>query len=382
MRKDVALNDLTAMIENLSLRDKKALADRIMDMMRNACGEGDSLSLTCNNMVREHIESEKPNCPHCHAKSNLGCIVKHGFKNGVQRFLCKSCGKKFVATTNTVFERTRKSSDIWYKFIELTISGASLKKCSEECGLAYQTAFTWRHKILNAFRINQADTNMSGRIEMDEMLVSISYKGNHVQGEKFTERRLNKDGSNNNMPRKSYRRGSDNNSSSSKEMACVFCMVKDGNKGYYATVPGLGYMLAPMLEKTVGKHVNKEDSIILVDQYCATAKYLRENNYNYQTLASNTSKKYYAHKPEIRDGLHIQHVNAMHMNIRRFLRPYCGVSTKYLENYLSLYVWLMNVAARRQRKHAQQVSVTRLSESDCYITRKDLEAFPATPVCA
>lgn len=184
------------------------------------------------------------------------------------------------------------------------------------------------------------------------------------------------------MPRTSYRRGSDNNSSSSKEMACVFCMVKDGNKGYYATVPGLGYMLAPMLEKTVGKHVNKEDSIVLVDQYPATAKYLRENNYNYQTLASNTSKKYYAHKPEVRDGLHIQHVNAMHMNIRRFLRPYCGVSTKYLENYISLYVWLMNVAAHRQRKHTQQVSVTRLSESDCYITRKELVAFPATPVCA
>ena len=55
------------------------------------------------------------------------------------------------------------------------------------------------------------------------------------------------------------------------------------------------------------------------------------------------------HKPEVKDGMHIQHVNAMHMNIRRFLRPYCGVSTKYLENYISLYVWLKNVAAHRKR---------------------------------
>lgn len=220
---------------------------------------------------------------------------------------------------------------------------------------------------------------MAGQIELDEMLVSISYKGNHVRGERFHERRLNADGSNNNMPRESYKRGSDNTSKSSKDKACVFCMVKNGNEGFFAVVPGVGFMDADKLDATLGKHVKKENSLILADQYKVTGKYLASNNYEHMLLSSNTSDNYNGHKPEIRDDKHLQHVNAMHMHIRRFLRPYCGVSTKYLENYISLFVWLKNVTALKQAKQAQKVSMSRLATSDCYISRKGLEAFPAIP---
>ena len=84
---------------------------------------------------------------------------------------------------------------------------------------------------------------------------------------------------------------------------------------------------------------------------------------------------------QVRGDKHLQHVNAMHMHIRRFLRTYCGVSTKYLENYVSLFVWLKNIAARKQKKQTHKVSVSRLSASDCYISHKGLEAFPAIPRC-
>ena len=382
MKRKAALNDLVALVEGLSEKEKRTLANRIMDMMRKPYTMSESTSLTCNKMVKEHIEAEIPNCPHCQAKANLGCIIKRGFKNGVQRFYCKSCGRYFFATSNTVFEKTRKNADVWTKFIELTISGASLQTCSEECKIAYQTAFTWRHKILNAFRINQSNTNMSGQIQIDEMLIPISYKGNHVQGESFNNRRINKEQTNNNMPRKAYKRGTDNKSTSSKDKACVFCMVKDGSKGFYAAVPGVGFMTNSMLDATIGKHVKKDESIILADQYKTTANYLGDNNYSHTILAANTSDNYHDHKPEIQGDKHLQHVNAMHRHLRRFLKTYCGVSTKYLENYISLYVWLKNVAAHRQKKHTKKVSISRLSESDCYITRKKLEAFPAIPVCA
>ena len=54
---------------------------------------------------------------------------------------------------------------------------------------------------------------------------------------------------------------------------------------------------------------------------------------------------------------------------------------KFSENYISLFVWLKNVAARKQKKQTQKVSVSLLSASDCYISRKGLEAFPAIPCC-
>ena len=57
---------------------------------------------------------------------------------------------------------------------------------------------------------------------------------------------------------------------------------------------------------------------------------------------------------------------------------FCCLSSKYL-NYP--FVWLKNVAARKQKKQTQKVSVSLLSASDCYISRKGLEAFPAIPCC-
>ena len=373
------LNQLMSMLKRIPAGEQKKLVKQIMDMMQTPDGTDRD---NCNRLVKEHtFQNQKPDCPNCKARASQGFVVKKGFKRGDQRYFCKSCGHFFMATTNTAFEGTHKAPSVWEKFIELTISGASIKKCAEECDICVQTAFTWRHKILHTFRLHQESASMSGKIELDEMLLPISYKGNHVQGESFHQRRLSKSNANNDMPRESYKRGTDNKSISSKSKACVFCMVKNGNEGFYAVVPGVGFMDAAKLDATLGKHVKKENSMILADQYKVTANYLRTNSYDYTLLASNTTKVLHEHKPEIQGDKHLQHVNAMHMHIRRFLRTYCGVSTKYLENYISLFVWLKNVAARKQKKQTRKVSVSLLSASDCYISRKGLEAFPAIPCC-
>ena len=36
--------------------------------------------------------------------------------------------------------------------------------------------------------------------------------------------------------------------------------------------------------------------------------------------------------------IHLQHVNQTHKQLRDFLRPFNGVSSKYLQNYLNWYV--------------------------------------------
>ena len=133
MKKIFKFNDLVSIVENLSAKEQRALASKIMDMMKNSRGSGESKSLSCNHLVEKHLTAKKPDCPHCGVKENLGCIIKRGFEKGVQRYYCKSCGRYFFATTGTAFERTRKDADTWMKFIELTISGASLKKCADEC---------------------------------------------------------------------------------------------------------------------------------------------------------------------------------------------------------------------------------------------------------
>lgn len=378
-----SMNDLMVLVQRLSEKEQQNIVNKIMDMLNTseAIGHESSNHHSCHSMVSERL-GEKPNCPHCHAEAKMGYIVKRGFHKDVQRYYCKHCKRMFVATTNTAFARTRKTADVWKEFIKMTIEGYSLKDCSEKCEIAYQTAFTWRHKILNVFKVSQNNTSMAGEIQIDEMLIPISYKGNHYK--RFHVFGNDYKGCESPLPRKPFKRGSDNKSPSSKQKACVFCMVENGNKGFYATVPGVGFMNNKMLEQTIRKHVRKENSLILADQYKTTANFLKENNYNHMILAANTSDNPREHKPEIRNGHHMQHVNAMHRLIRQFLGNYHGVSTKHLEGYISMYVWMRNTTTSKKKKKAKifEISLQRASLPDCYISRKSISTMPAIPYCA
>lgn len=372
----VKTDALLGAIKSLSKSQQAALVEQIMGML----AESSSPAKSTVSDLFAHENMERPDCPHCGAKASLGYVVKHGYKNGCQRFYCKSCGHHFFPSTKTAFARTRKDAETWREFIKMTITGRSLKECASECKIAYQTAFTWRHKVLNVFSVNQEATRMTGLIEVDEMLLPISYKGNHVQGG-FGQRKLDV-GAINDMPRKGYLRGTDNRSASAKNKMCVFCMVQDGNKGYYAAVPGVGFMNDAMFDATIKRHIDRNNATILTDSAKSAIKYFANNGYKHIVFVSNISKNQNAHKPEVRDGLHIQHVNAMHHHIRNFLRPYQGVSSKYLSNYIALYVWLKTVKCTKARKTIEQISVTRAASPDCYISGKELSKRPAVPICA
>lgn len=381
MRKSNDLARALEIIRALSQSERDVIVSEIVD------GMGGKMPVALQARDESHCEtivveghSHRPNCPHCGAKSELGYIVKDGRHHGAQRYKCKACGKKFVSTTNTAFARTRKSAEAWRKFIEMTICGKSIAACAEECNICIQTAFVWRHKVLNAFVANQKSTKMSGNVEVDEMLIPISYKGNHVQGG-FGVRK-NEASANNDMPRKAYKRGTDNKSMSSKDKACVFCMVQNGSKAFYAAVPGVGFMNDAMLDATVARHVDKDNAMILADNYKVSQRYFETNGYAHTILLSNTSDNPKDHKPEIKDGLHLQHVNAMHHHIRNFLKPYYGVSSKYLENYTALFAWLKNIKSTKQRNSVQRVSLNRAATHDCYITGREIHERSAVPQCA
>ena len=374
-----AYKNLIKSLDGLPEKKKKELVKQIMSMIREHDGNANN---RCSSMVKEHtFKTQIPDCPRCKAKADLGNIVRKGYKGGVQRYYCKACGRFFMPTTNTVFAYTHKYADVWEKFIEMTLGGKSLASCAGECKIAIQTAFTWRHKILNSLKLHLNDICLSGNVEMDETLFPISFKGNHIPGGIGANRTLQYFGSNN-LPRPSFKRGSDNKSSAAKNKACVVCMTKNGNEGFYAAVPGVGFMKPEMLRKTVCKHVDKENSLMIVDQYKITKNFLEENEYKYVSLLSNVSNNPNDHKPEVREGLHLQHVNALHHHLRLFLAKYSGVSTKYLENYVALYIWLKNVSAIKQKRRTKKVTITQISHAGCGLTHKQLKGLPAVPFCA
>ena len=52
-------------------------------------------------------------------------------KTGAQKFICKDCGKTFSITKNTVFSGTRKSLEVWKKYMDCMAEGLTLDKSAK-----------------------------------------------------------------------------------------------------------------------------------------------------------------------------------------------------------------------------------------------------------
>jgi len=294
-------------------------------------------------------------------------IIKFGVdKNGKQRYRCKGCGATFTETSYSVISHTRHSDDVWEKYIHMLLVGASLTECAFQCGISVRTAFIWRHKILNALQKDQDNRIMAGIIEADEMFLPISYKGNHKNSKRFV------------MPRKAFKRGSDNRSNAFPKV-CVMCAV-ERNGQCYGEVLGQGQPTTKMVTYAFEKRI-APDSIMLSDRTTAMKSYFskKEKVELIQLKASIAGKKY-GGAPEVRGIYHIQSVNNFHNRLQRFLRCYNGVSTKYLNNYISLFVWIENHKSMESR--LEESLRTYIAEKAAYVTANSLLDRAAVPSVA
>ena len=80
-------------------------------------------------------------CPIC-GKTH---ISRNGHrKDGTQRYICRDCGRSFVASTNTIVSSTKKKLSVWEKYIDCMMNGMSVRKTASACGIHRNTAFAWR----------------------------------------------------------------------------------------------------------------------------------------------------------------------------------------------------------------------------------------------
>lgn len=52
----------------------------------------------------------------------------------------------------------------------------SIRECAEVCNISTQTAFNWRHKVLDALQNMQSEAHLKGVVEADETFFALSYK--------------------------------------------------------------------------------------------------------------------------------------------------------------------------------------------------------------
>ncbi len=341
------LKNIYDLVEGLTAEQLEKVVEDIYAKITDDTATHDSFT----NVGNEKITTVCKKCGSTH-------VVKNGTdKRGNRRYLCRDCKATFGDTVGSVIYNSHKEAKVWKRYISIMLNGGSITKCASECDISTQTAFIWRHKILNALSRKSFSNYYDGLVEMDEMYIRISYKGNHKKSKNFV------------MPRESFKRGSDNRIASSSSKASVLCIVQR-NKGFYGTVACRGMLNFTLLSYLFSEKVSDE-SIIMTDGLKAYGQYFKTTNAEHIALPSQQGK------PTIKGKgvYHINNVNALQQRFRRFLRPFNGVSTKYLNNYLGLFLWLENNKTGNKR----DLIYNELNQNNTYMTASQLAMVPPTP---
>ena len=246
-------------------------------------------------------------CSHCGSEN----FQKFGrVKNG-HRYKCKSCGRTFRATNNTPFYRTQKDLAVWNHYLDLMFDAPmSVRKIAAKVGIYYKTAFYWRHKGLNALKKIEGE-RLTGIVEADETYFALSYKGKKTG-----------------MPRRPRKRGGVHVSGISKQQVYVLTAM-DRTKNMLLQSTCLARPTVKQEIDVLGPHI-ATDAVLVTDMHNAYVGLAKHLGATHETVQRSTDR---------RGSYHVQSINSLHKQMKRFMHPFNGVATKYLDNYMAFYQW-------------------------------------------
>jgi transposase-like protein len=260
--------------------------------------------------IREMRFSSGLACVHCGSIS----VKRNGKYRSRQRYLCKDCGKTFNDMTASPISGSHYPHK-WLKYFKLMLEGVSLPKIAEELGIHVATAFYWRHKILNAL-CSQGFTTLKGIIESDETFFLESDKGNR----RITHRKSRKRGG---VARK---RGISN-----EQISVIVAHDRNGN--ILSKVAGRGRITADEIDQALSGCLDS-DVILCTDSATNYKLFAKKKNIPHEILNGNKGVR-------VKKGIyHIQHVNAYHQRLKKWMERFNGVGTHYIDNYLFWFRFL------------------------------------------
>ena len=275
------------------LKEINQLSDKEQNLIKNLLQQNIINDHSLEDVITNERFKNGRVCPNC---SSVEKIVRFGkTKGGVQRYKCNNCGQTFVASTNSVISKTHYGLDVWEKYIECMLQGLSVRKSAEICGIHRNTAFIWRHKILDALtELIEKDTKLKGIIEADETFFNVSYKGNHSK-------------SNFELPRAPKHRGTPATKRGlSREKVCVSCAI-DRNGKSFSKIAALGRLNEETLE-IVYKGRLKKKSVLCTDSLNAYIAFAQMSDLKLVQLKGG----------RVKNGIyHIQHINSYHSRLKK-----------------------------------------------------------------
>jgi transposase-like protein len=263
--------------------------------------------------VTDELEKSKNRkaCPNCGSEK----IYKRGKQKGIQMYQCRTCSKWYSETTGTPLWDI-KIKHKWQSYLRCMEQGMSIKKIAKEIGISIQTSFDWRHKILTSLSDFTPKT-LSDVVECDELELALSNKGSKS------------------LQREPRKRGNDfkrNQESEEITVVQVVTAVQRNGEKYLRAVESKRLSSEQITKALDGKLANQ--TTLITDKHPSYKLYAREN----QTL-KHKSVLAKEHVSKADKNVHLQHVNNTHAQLRAFLLPFKGVSSKYLQNYLNWFAY-------------------------------------------
>lgn len=280
-----------------------------------------------------------PKCAYCGS-------TQLGKRNIDHRFNCKVCKKSFSVTTNTNLHNTRLPLKTWlYAFAIVTDAkkGVSAKQLERNIGVHYETAWLMGHKIRSLMAMENREIELSGVLEMDE-----TYVGGKPR--KFY------DSTTSNIRKAYYLPELEEQIKVLKE-ASINLKAKKGNPAKSDVLPKRGRgttkipivgivsrngdVIAEVMRKTtysdlkrlVNKYVDKEDSVIITDEYSGYHRFSEIIEH-----IKIDHKKLYSYK-----GVNTNSIESFWAIVKRgIIGQYHQVSLKYLPNYVAEFVFKYN----------------------------------------
>jgi transposase-like protein len=301
--------EIKALFEELPLQSQRELLENLlMDQEL----QGKVLQEAGQEVVA--TRNKKP-CPHCSSIK----VYRRGKQKGVQMYRCNDCEKWYSETTGTPLYDIKLKSK-WQLYLNCMEQGMPIKKIAKELKISIQTSFDWRHKILSSLE-QFVPIELSSEVECDELELALSNKGS-----KSLKR----------VPRK---RGTDfkRNQGADKitTVQVVTAVQRNGEK--YLKAVASKRLSKQEIEKALDGRL-ADNATLITDKHPSYKAFAKDNpNIKHKALLAKD------HVDKKDKTIHLQKVNQVHSQLRTFLRPFNGVSSKYLQNYLNWYAYVDNI---------------------------------------
>lgn len=250
-------------------------------------------------------------CPYCKKQSKM---IKKGFNHGKQRYQCKDCQHVFTYNSHTITMYSKIERSMFQKIVLDTLSCVPIKTTAADLNLSIPCIFENRHKILCALEellLNEG-VRLSGTIEIDETFELESQKGTK------------------NIKRKARKRGGPSKYRGiSHEQVCIVTTT-DRNGHEIFKVVGYGKPTTDSIQENFSGRL-VENSIIYADGTFCYDQLAEKSHCTLVQLKTHTSYN---------NVEHINTVNYIHSLIKTQLASFRGVATKYMNRYMSLFVYL------------------------------------------